>query len=48
MFGDDYARRWPGVVAALDRFASEHVLRLEIDRPTRLLREPTQALEHAG
>lgn len=40
MFGDDYVSRWSGVMRAVDRFAAEHGLELEVDREKWLVRKP--------
>ena len=40
MFGDDYVRRWPGVVRAVERFADERDLELEVDAEKWLVRKP--------
>jgi Methyltransferase domain len=44
MFGDDYVQRWAGVVRAVDRFAHERGLELELDAEKWLVR---RSLEQA-
>jgi Methyltransferase domain len=39
-FGDDYMRRWPGVVRAVDDFAREQGLELDVEDGKWLLRKP--------
>ena len=46
MFGDDYVQHWSGVVSAVDRFARDRMLRLELDGPKWLLRKPPGASAH--
>jgi len=43
MFGDDYLPSWPGVVHAVDAFAKEQDLEIELDRPKWLMRKPAIA-----
>jgi hypothetical protein len=42
MFGDDYLPRWVGVMRAVDRFAHERGLELEIDAEKWLVRRPLE------
>ena len=42
MFGDDYLPRWAGVMRAVDRFAQDRGLELEIDAEKWLVRRPLE------
>jgi Methyltransferase domain len=48
MFGDDYVPYWAGVVSAVDRFAEDHGLQVDVDGPKWLLRKSVRELEHAA
>jgi hypothetical protein len=40
LFGDDYSYSWPGVVAAVNKFAAKHSLLLECGAGKFLLQKP--------
>ena len=48
MFGDDYLPPWPGVVAAVDRFARKLGLEVRVDREKWLLRKPLASANHGA
>jgi Methyltransferase domain len=40
LFGHDYTSRWPGVVRAVDAFASRHRIAVRVEKPMYRMRRP--------